>query len=71
MDDASKKEIIKAINTSENPEPAEEPEGEPMNDMGNDAPDMQGQDMQGIEAPIQERVISKKQLAEMAKRHKK
>lgn len=71
MDDASKKEIIKAINTSENPEPAEEPEGESMNDMGNDTPDMQGQDMQGMEAPMQERVISKKQLAEMAKRHKK
>ena len=39
--------------------------------MGNDAPDMQGQDMQGMETPMQERVISKKQLAEMAKRYKK
>ena len=67
MDDASKKEIIKAINTSENPEPEDNPETEPMDDMGNDAPDMQGQGMQGMEAPMQERVISKKQLAEMAK----
>ena len=71
MDDASKKEIIKAINTSENPELEDEPETEPMDDMGNDAPDVQGQDMQGMETPMQERVISKKQLAEMAKRYKK
>lgn len=69
MDDAAKKEIIKAINTSENPEPEDSPETESMDDIGNDTPDIQqGQDM---EAPMQERVISKKRLAEMAKRRKK
>jgi hypothetical protein len=69
MDDAAKKEIIKAINTSENPEPEDNPETEQTDDMGNDTPDMQqGQDM-GV--PMQERVISKKRLAEMAKHRKK
>lgn len=66
MDDATKKDIIKAINTSQNPEPEDDNDSEPM-------PDEQGEEgMQDMEqGPIQERVISKKQLKEMARRRKK
>ena len=71
MDDAEKKEIIKAINTSENPEPADESEPEQTDDMGEEMPDVQNDGMQGMEAPMQERFVSKKKLMEMAKRHKK
>lgn len=71
MDDASKKEIIKAINTSDNPEPADNPG--PVDDMNAETPDMQGQDMAATDMgqqPMQERILTKKQLMEMAKRRK-
>ena len=72
MDDATKKDIIKAINTSQNPEPEDDENTEQdMGDGMGETPDMQGQDMQGMEQPLQERIITKKQLKEMAKHRKK
>ena len=71
MDDAAKKDIIKAINTSQNPEPDDDDSEQDMGDGMEETPDMQGQDMQGMEQPLQERVMTKKQLKEMAKRRKK
>ena len=72
MDDTQKKEIIKAINTSENPEPVDDEQDmndEPdMNDNGGDMMP-QDTDMSG-ETPIQERLITKAQLRERAKRRK-
>lgn len=71
MDDSEKKEIIKAINTSQNPEPADESEPEQTDDMGGEMSDMQGDEMQNMETPMQEKFISKKKLMEMVKRCRK
>lgn len=75
MDEPDKKEVIKAINTSQNDEPVDDKESDddvntdeiPSNEAPVDNGDMPQQD----EQPIQECAFSKRQIQEMAKRRRK
>ena len=66
MDDATKKDIIKAINTSQNPEPDDdEPSQDENPEGGEEMSDFGGEGQQ----PMMEG-LTKKQILEMAKRKK-
>ena len=66
MGEADKKDVIKAINTSQNPEPADDDD-----EKQPETKDVEGDEVQQeVGEPMQENIISKKQLKEMAKRRK-
>ena len=72
-DEATKKDVIKAINTAQNPEPVNnETDVDDANvDVTVDNTEEVAPEEQPTQEPVQERVLTKKQLMEMAMRHKK
>lgn len=68
-DEATKKDVIKAINTAQNPEPVDDETG--AEDTNVDVTVDNTEEIAPEEQPLQERILTKKQLMEMAMRRKK